>query len=228
MDEERGHDRPDIAPGTRAYRSPLRERKAAETRARILTSAAETYAERGYTATVRQIAQRAGVSAESVNVIGSKPALLLEAFRFVLAGTGGWSSITENPRILELMSMPDTNDAVRGYVEFMAAANLRAHGIWATVRTAAVTEPTVAAALQQLLDGKRGDFEIAAMWWQSRGLVPAGASLTSIAGSLYVMTSQETFDQLVHDWGWGLDAYRGWLFDALIGVGGLLAPPSTG
>lgn len=62
----------------RRYRSPLRDERAADTRQRIATAALELFAEHGFTATsVASIANRAGVSAQSVYAVyGTKGAVL--------------------------------------------------------------------------------------------------------------------------------------------------------
>ncbi|MFA6575808.1 MAG: TetR/AcrR family transcriptional regulator, partial [Nocardioides sp.] len=79
---------------TRTYRSPLRAEKAAETRRSIISAAAEVFSASGYGgATMQQVAERAGVSVESVNKIGTKPNLLIKAFQQTYSGEGGWRSI---------------------------------------------------------------------------------------------------------------------------------------
>nr|BFF18256.1 hypothetical protein GCM10025730_17770 [Promicromonospora thailandica] len=65
---------------TRGYRSDLRRRQAAETRARIVAAAAELFGELGYAGTtLARIAERAQVSVETVQKAGPKAALMRAA-----------------------------------------------------------------------------------------------------------------------------------------------------
>jgi AcrR family transcriptional regulator len=64
----------------RAYRSPIRELQAQFTRGAILDAAAQSFIETGYAnTTVKDIAGRAGVSAHTVHLLGTKSFLLLAA-----------------------------------------------------------------------------------------------------------------------------------------------------
>jgi AcrR family transcriptional regulator len=214
---------------TRIYRSPLRTEKAAETRRSIITAAAEVFSERGYVGTtMQQVADHAGVSVESVNKIGTKPDLLIKAFQQTYAGEGGWKSIIDQPQLMEIMSMADTEAAIGGYAEFIAAANARSGGIWAAVRAAAASEERVSTAIADLIARKREDFLIGYGWYVGRGITHERTSPDAFAAYLYVLTSQETYDQLVHDWGYSVEAYTTWLRTSILQIGattaGLPAP----
>lgn len=215
---------------TRSYRSPLRAEKAAETRRSIITAAAEVFSERGYTGTtMQQVADHAGVSVESVNKIGTKPDLLIKAFQQTYAGEGGWKSIIDQPQLMEIMSMEDTGEAVSGYAEFIAAANARSGGIWAAVRAAATSEERVSSAVADLIARKREDFLMGYGWYVSRGITDEKTSPEAFAAHLYVITSQETYDQLTRDWGYTTEAYTDWLRTSIIRIGAAteqLPPPS--
>jgi len=215
--------------GTRAYHSPLRTEKAARTRRLIIDAAAEVFAERGYAgATMRLVAARAGVSVESVQGVGTKAALLVQAFKQAYAGADGWRSILDEPDLLAIMSLEDTREAIAEYAAFIAAANRRSAGLWPAVRTASVSEPGVAAAVSELLALKRQDFLTGIGWYVGRGIVDAGADPGAVAPYLYVLTSQETYDQLVHDWGYTVEAYTRWLAEAIgkLGVSTDGLPPA--
>jgi hypothetical protein len=205
---------------TRAYRSPLRAEKAAETRRLIITAAGEVFSERGYAgATMAQIAERAGVSVESVHGLGTKPVLLIHAFKQTYAGASGWKTILDEPDLLRIMSTEDTDAAIQGYAEFIAAANGRSHGIWPAVRTAALSEPRVAEQIDELIALKKQDFLMGAAWYADRGVVSAEADPATVAPYLYVLTSQETYDQLIQDWGYTPETYVVWLTEAIKKMG---------
>src|SRR5262245_46819574 len=63
---------------SRSYSSPVRDEQAARTRTRIVHAADELFRERGYArATMKDIAERAGVARDTVHtVFGTKAALI--------------------------------------------------------------------------------------------------------------------------------------------------------
>lgn len=204
----------------RAYRSPLRAEKAAETRRLIASSAGQVFSERGYSGTtMAQIAERAGVSVESVHGLGTKPTLLITAFKQMYAGEGGWKTILDEPDLLRIMSTEDTDEAIRSYAEFIADANSRSRGIWPAVRTAALSEPQVAEQIEELIAMKKHDFVMGIDWYIGRGVVPAGTDPMTVAPFLYVLTSQETYDQLIGDWGHSIESYTVWLTESVRKLG---------
>lgn len=213
---------------SRAYKSPLRAEQAAATRRTIIEAASKVLAERGYLgATMPQIAAEAGVSVESVHKIGKKPDLLILAFKQTYAGESGWKTILDEPDLLHAMSMEDTDQAIAAYAEFIATANTRSAGIWPAVRTAALTEPQVAEQIDELITLKRQDFLMGIGWYVSRGRVKAETDPETVAPYLYVLTSQETYDQLLHDWGYSVEAYTTWLTEAIkkLGISTSELPP---
>lgn len=205
---------------TRTYRSPLRAEKAAETRRLIATSAGQVFSERGYAGTtMAQIAERAGVSVESVHGLGTKPALLITAFKQMYSGENGWKTILDEPDLLRIMSTEDTDKALRSYAEFIADANSRSRGIWPAVRTAALSEPQVAEQIEELITLKKRDFVMGIDWYIGRGIVAPGTDPLTVAPFLYVLTSQETYDQLIGDWGHDLESYTTWLTESIRKLG---------
>ena len=205
---------------TRTYSSPLRAEQAAATRRAIVAGAATVFAERGYFgATMPQIAKAAGVSVESVHKVGSKSALLIMAFKQTYAGESGWKTILDEPDLLRIMSTDDTGAAIAAYAEFIADANTRSAGIWPAVRAAALSEPQVAEQIDELIALKKQDFLAGIGWYISRGVIAEGTDLASAAPYLYVLTSQETYDQLTHDWGYSVETYTEWLTAAIMTIG---------
>src|SRR5260370_3730794 len=64
----------------RTYRSPIREKQAQLTRNAILDAAAQSFVDAGYAGTtIKDIAERVGVSVQSVHLFGTKASLLLAA-----------------------------------------------------------------------------------------------------------------------------------------------------
>src|SRR5689334_25057001 len=83
----------DRGKGRRPYRSPVRERQRAETRAAIVDAAWELFLEQGYaTTSITEIASTAGVSPETVYaVFGTKREVLRVVVDTAATGTEGGS-----------------------------------------------------------------------------------------------------------------------------------------
>ncbi|MFA6576776.1 MAG: hypothetical protein WCS84_15245, partial [Nocardioides sp.] len=133
----------------------------------------------------------------------------------------------DQPQLLEIMSLEDTESAIGAYAEFIAAANGRSGGIWAAVRAAATSEERVSEAIADLIAQKRADFLLGYGWYVDRGVADVATPPEAFASYLYVLTSQETYDQLVHDWGYSPEAYVAWLRTAILNIGATTAglPP---
>ena len=125
------------------------------------------------------------------------------------------------------MANEDTDQAIAEYAAFIASANSRTGGLWPAVRTASSSEPQVAEAVAELLTLKRQDFLMGVGWYVSRGIVDGAAAPETVAPYLYVLTSQETYDQLIQDWGYSVEAYTAWLTEAIrkLGVATEKLPP---
>ena len=122
------------------YVSPLREAQAAETRRRVLDSAARVFATGGYAGTsMTRIAADAGVSVETVKQNGSKPALLLAAFSQAFSGVEDETPLHRRPALDAIRARPD-DEFLAGWLEFVADANRRVAGLWPRLLEAALVE----------------------------------------------------------------------------------------
>jgi AcrR family transcriptional regulator len=202
--------------GTRPYRSTLRQEHAQQTRRRILEAAATVFSARGYTsASLADIAASAGVSVESVKVHGPKRALLLAAFELTFGGEAGESSLTERPEIAAIAAIDDPDRMLAELVPFIAAANARTSGLWATFTAAARDDAEVGAVLAGLLERRHADYAALVGLLAERG-VPSIARLDAagrreLADALSFVMSPEGHQQLVGESGWSADRYTAWL-----------------
>ncbi|WP_150462356.1 TetR/AcrR family transcriptional regulator [Nesterenkonia ebinurensis] len=201
--------------GRRSYSSPLRAADAAQTRARIVDAAAELFVRDGYAATpMRAIAQRAGVSVQSVHLAGPKSALLIAAFERAFAGDEGRHSLLERPAIAAIVAEPDPGVLLDRYVEFLVEANRRAAGIIHALRAAADADPQARAAYDDLEQRRARDMRMGAELFVERGLV-APEDLQRTADVLGYLTGPEAYLHFVESAGWSLDAYAAWLRESL-------------
>ena len=203
----------DTAKPTRAYRSTLRERQAQETRERVIRAAADAFSAQGFQATTMSaIARAAGVSTETVKATASKSELLVAAFEVTFAGSEGQSTLADSSIGRGALDTdgPGLVDAV---LEIIAAANERGHALWTVLLGAALSDPGVDAALQDMLARRHADFRRLVDAVAAAGTPvedPAGA-----AAELSFLFSPEGYQQLVVQSGWPRDRYLSWMRTAL-------------
>jgi AcrR family transcriptional regulator len=206
---------------SRNYRSPLREAEAAATRARIVDAAGELFTSDGYAATpLRAVAEKAGVSVQSVHLAGPKYALLLAAYEKSFAGDEGAHSLTERPAVVEMMSNPDTDAALHDYVGFLVDANGKSAQLWHVLHVAADGDSDIRAEVSALDKRRRADLKIAAGWMLERGLIREDEA-TAAATELAFFTSPDAYLHFVANAGWSAARYGKWLEQS---IRSLIAP----
>ncbi|MFH8250298.1 TetR/AcrR family transcriptional regulator [Microbacterium sp. B2969] len=204
------------ATSTRAYRSALRSEQAAATRQRVLEASALCFAERGYSGTsLVDIAERAGVSPETVKANGPKRDLLLRAFEHAFAGAEGEAPIAESQTGRELTAIAGDAEFVASVARFIADANARTSVLWTELLSAANADPEIAIALDGLLARRRDDYGRVIALLRDRGIVSGDAEAEASADALSFLWSPESHQQLVLQSGWTMEAYRSWLADTL-------------
>jgi AcrR family transcriptional regulator len=206
----------------RSYTSPARAAEAAQTRARIVDAAGELFIRDGYAATpMRAIAERAGVSLQSVHLAGSKASLLIAAFERTFAGDEGRHSLLDRPAMAAIVAEPDTGLALDRYVAFLVDANHRSAHLTRALRAAADADPQARAAFDDLEARRARDMRLGAELFVGRGLVSHDAAQRT-ADVLGYLTGPEGYLHFVEHAGWALDAYAAWLGAAIRSL--ILAP----
>lgn len=197
------------------YVSPLREAQAAQTRARILEAASEMFGTHGYTGTsLAKIAERAGVSVETVKLAGSKGSLLLAAFDQAFVGEELPGTIHDSDIGQALRALPPT-EMIEEWVAFVSDANARVARLWPRVLDAAAGDADVAARLDKLQASRTKDMRAAVVWLREVGRVQSDLPDELLADSLSYLLAPEGYVRFVLECGWDLDAYRAWVVRAV-------------
>jgi len=184
-----------------------RAERARRTRRRIIDAAAALFLERGYAgATVRAIAEAAGVAVPTVELgFGTKARLLKAAIDVAIAGDDepvpvldrAWADTARNA------TSPAALLAVAADV--IAAAQSRSAGLVLAVFEGGRTDPELAALARELTDQRAGT---------ARWLVDALAALTpphpDAADDLWLLMDPAIFDRLVRHRGWTPKRYGRW------------------
>lgn len=200
----------------RAYTSDLRAEQAARTRERVVRAAAVELAERGYErTTLARVAERAGVSLETVKGHGPKRALLLAAFELTFAGSEGRESLGERPEGQAVAATTEPTAFLDGLVELVASANRRVAGLWSAFTSAARSDEAVAAELAALLERRRVDLRASVDVLAAHGFV-LRAPRDEAAETLSYLLAPEAYAHFVEGAGWSGERYRDWLRDAVV------------
>lgn len=201
-------------PGKRRYNSTRRAEQAAETRRRIVTAAAECFAERGYArTTLAQIAERAEVSVESVAANGPKRALILAAFEQSLAGDEGQQGTVERDVAAPILALEDPDEFLQAAAEFAVTSASRAIGIWRAFSSAADDDEELAAVYRALAGRRREDARALARILHSRGWLRTDATVEQHADTLALLTGLDPYQLYVREFGWTEDELRAWFVD---------------
>ncbi len=209
----------------RAYSSDLRAEQASRTRDRVVRAAAAELAEHGYErTTLARVAERAGVSVETVKANGPKRALLLAAFEVTFAGSEGSESLAARPEGRAVVAADDPRAFLDGFVGLVATANERAAGLWSAFTTAARSDDAVQAELAALLDRRRADLRASVDLLATHGFTLHGPRERA-AETLSYLVAPESYAHFVLGAGWSRAAYRAWLRDAVVRL--VAAPPGV-
>jgi AcrR family transcriptional regulator len=214
---------PASTPAGRRYHSTLRSEQAAQTRQRILDSAAACFSSQGYAGTsLADIANGAGVSVETVKLNGPKRQLLLSSFERAFAGTEGTESVADREEGRAILALEDNDQFLEAVVRFIAEATSRTSALWASYLSAAASDPVIARSFGELLERRLGDFRMAIDVFEQRGMLRAQADRTELADALSFLMSPEGYAQLVELAGWSRERYVAWMLDAISRL--ILAP----
>ena len=184
------------------------------TRQRVLVAARELFLRRGYIgATIGAIANRAGVSPQSVyNVIGNKAAVLKAVYDVALAGDDEPVPMIDRPIARAALTADDPHECLRLYARMGRQMLDRAGPLIGVVFVqGAGRDPDVRAFADQI-EAERaiGTAGMAAHVQKRFGLRP-GLDVAEAGDILWTLTAPEIADRLIRRRGWPLDRYETWL-----------------
>ncbi|NEN78489.1 TetR family transcriptional regulator [Nocardioides zeae] len=192
----------------------MREAALVATHGRIVDAAAELFATEGYrSTTLAAIAARAGVSVPRVNLSGSKPALLVEAYQR-RAGTMTEGPVSGSTELQELMALPPA-EALPAYAAWLSGVHEQSVGLWFSLREAAATDPEAATAFEAVERSNDEACAAAVAWADSQGLLTGDASAEERAATWSHLAGAEPYRHLVVERGWSADRYQQWVRRAI-------------
>jgi AcrR family transcriptional regulator len=204
-------------PVKRPYHSPRRRQQAERTRRAILDAARHQFLTHGYAgATMAAIAGDAGVTLDAVyKSVGKKPALVLALFHQAVSGEGEVED-TEARADRVSVDEPDPVARLRAFGDFVAEVAPRTAPIALLVHAGAHSDPELAAVWQQVNDERLARMAAHAQRLGDDGHLRSDVTVEEARDVLWVYSSIELYDLMVHRRGWTATRYGRWVADAYI------------
>jgi AcrR family transcriptional regulator len=201
---------PSPGPGRRAYRSPRRQKQAAETRALVLSAASTLFGTQGWSATgMRDVAREAGVAVETVYAnFRSKSELLMAAIDAGVVGDVEPVPLAQRPEFAALSS-GGFDDRVAAAAALVTDINRRISGLRRALGEGAVSEPALAEKLVEAENRRRVDVK------QGTELVTGRRVGPEERDGAWAVTSVDVFHLLTGIAGWSTRQYQEWVAQML-------------
>ena len=205
----------EIVKHRRSYRSNRRSAQAAETRATVIDAARQTFMRDGWQkTTIAAVAERAGVSPETVYAgFRNKRTLLEEAITAAVRGREPETPLMQQAGPREVIESTDQRRQLSLFVADITGILERVAPMMAVLRTAAETEPELAAHYAGLHLGRRQNFERVVDALLRNG--PLRVDRETAVSSIARLTNPELFMLAIRVEAVSPAQYRDWLLDAL-------------
>jgi len=184
-----------------------RAERARRTRRRIIDAAAALFLERGYAgATVRAIAEAAGVAVPTVELgFGTKARLLKAAIDVAIAGDDEPVPVLDRAWADTARNATSPTELLALAAEVIAAAQSRSAGLVLAVFEGGRTDPDLAALARELTDQRAGTAR-----WLVDALAAIAPPHAEAADDLWLLMDPAIFDRLVRHRGWTPERYGRW------------------
>jgi len=199
----------------RSYSSTVRDEQAARTRVRIVEAADELFGERGYAgATMKDIAERAGVARDTVHaVFGSKAGLIPAIVDRRLVPDESVRNVADTPEAQAVMNETDPARQIELFAEFITKLNIVLRPVFDIMRSAAPGEPAVADTLASLEKSRMGNMQLYAGWFAARG--PLRMTTRKAGETIFAIVSPDVGRLLCEELGWTQKQHAAWVADLL-------------
>lgn len=187
-----------VVPKARPYQSDLRARQAARTREEILEAALQGFLDTGYAATtIAQIAQSAGVSAQTVYAhFGSKPGIARELIPYTNARTGATELAGG------VIGAPTPLAMFAASIHLVCVVHERIGAFIRVLLEAAREDPTLMPAVESGRSSHRKPQAIMAKRLDAAGALREDLDVDVAAGLLSEWTGPEAIERFVSLLGW--------------------------
>lgn len=208
----------------RRYDSSGRQAQARRSREAVLDAAQRQFLGAGYAATtVAAIAHEAGVSAKTIyKAFGGKPGLVRAIYE---RGLTGWGTVPAYQRSDEMRAREgDPRTIMRKWGSLTAEVGSRVTPILLLIRSAAATDPNMAALLKDSNEHRLERMRHNARALADRGFLRTGVTRAQATDVLWTCSSPELYELLVLQRGWSLPRFGRFVAELMIGT--LLPEPA--
>ena len=197
----------------RSYDTSGRREQAQARRRAVVVAARALFEGDGFRpTTIAAVAERAGVSAESIyKGFGTKAALAKAVFDLVVAGDDEPVPVWRRSEADAIRVEPDVRRKIVMYTRGLAARQQRSAKVQILIRDGAHTDESLAALWQQLLAERLTGMTMLGRHLIESGQLREGIELDEVRDVLWTYTAVELYELLVVERGWPLDRYADWI-----------------
>ena len=194
----------------RRYDSPLRAKRAEETRAALIATATELFTTKGWANTgMREVAREAGVAVETLySHYSSKRKLLDAVVDHAVMGDDEPVAVADRPEFLAI-GQGRRADRIAAAAALVAAVHDRTGPFAKLIREAATTDDEIAEVLRATRERQRKDIEA------GLGLILGRPPSDDERDGMWAILSPEIYLLLVQESGWSPERYERWLAEML-------------
>ena len=199
----------------RRYDSPRRREQAAATRREILEAAQRLFERDGYAATtMAAIAAEAGVALKTIYVaFETKSGVLRALWNLTLRGDEGEAPVAEREWYRRVIEEPDPERQLRGNARNSARGKQRIGGVIEAIRSAAPTDPDIAALWNRIQTEYRANQRAIVETLAEKGALGPGLDVERAADILWTINNPDVWQLLVGRRGWTAESYERWCGD---------------
>jgi AcrR family transcriptional regulator len=197
--------------------SGRRERKARETRTRVLDAAEALFVRDGYAATtIAAIAEAADVAVQTVYAIfTNKRTILTELLAARRTGDPEGIPLNQQADWQAVEQEPDPAKQVAMLAGFATRIGRRLGEVYVVLASASAADPDIAQLFEKQQASRYADQHQIAKSLAGKGALRAGLSVNHATDIMGVIANPRTYRTLVRERGWHEPVYQAWITDIL-------------
>jgi AcrR family transcriptional regulator len=201
----------------RSYDASGRQAQARARRLAVVLAARDLFERNGFRGTaVSAVAERAGVSAESVyKGFGTKAALAKAVFDLAVAGDDDPLPVAQRPAIEAVRSEPDVRRKIALFVGGLAERQARSADVQILIRDGRHVDDALRPVWSALEEEGLVGMTALGRHLLDTGQLREGLDLDEVRDVLWNYLAIDTYERLVLRRGWSLDRYAAWLARAV-------------
>jgi AcrR family transcriptional regulator len=201
----------------RSYDASGRQAQARARRLAVVLAARDLFERNGFRATtIAAVAERAGVSAESVyKGFGTKAALAKAVFDLAVAGDDEPVPVAERPGVAAVQDEPDVRRKIELFVHGLAERQARSADVQALIRDGRHVDDSLQPVWTALEEEGLAGMTALGRHLLDTGQLRPGIDLAEVRDVLWNYLAIDTYERLVLRRGWTRERYAAWLTAAV-------------